>query len=98
MWISFKYERLPNMCYWCGRLTHDDRDCDLWINSEGTLTPEQREFGPYMRAPPFVAARRGVILVPGFYAEKKKRFSGTTVDIDSGQSSDSGRGRALEQP
>ena len=18
LWISFKYERLPNMCYWCG--------------------------------------------------------------------------------
>ena len=98
VWISFKYKRLPNMCYWCGRLTHNDRDCELWINSEGTLTLEQREFGPYMRAPPFVAARRSVILVPGFYAEKKKRFSGTPGDIDSGRSSDSGRGRASEQP
>jgi len=29
MWISFKYERLPNICYWCGRLEHDDRDYDL---------------------------------------------------------------------
>ena len=27
--ISFKYERLPNLCYWCGRLTHDDKDCDI---------------------------------------------------------------------
>ena len=26
-WVSFKYERLPNLCYWCGCLTHDDRDC-----------------------------------------------------------------------
>ena len=40
VWISFKYERLPNICYWCGRLTYDDRDCDLWIDSEGTLRPE----------------------------------------------------------
>ena len=31
IWVSFKYERLPNICYWCGRLTHDDRNCDLWI-------------------------------------------------------------------
>ena len=29
VWISFKYERLPNICYWCGRLTYDDGDCDL---------------------------------------------------------------------
>lgn len=72
-------------------------ETELWINSEGTLTPEQREFGPYMRAPPFVAAR-STILVPGFYAEKKKKFSGTPGDIDSGRSSDSGRGRAPEQP
>ena len=77
MWISFKYERLLNMCYWCGRLAHDDKDCECWIDNEGTLTPEQREFGPYLRAPPFVAARRSAILVPRFYAEKKKRYSGT---------------------
>ena len=55
MWISFKYEWLSNMCYWCGRLTHNDRDCKLWIDNEGTLTPEQCEFGPYLRAPLFVA-------------------------------------------
>ena len=98
MWISFKYERLPNMCYWCGRLTHDDRDCGLWIDSEGTLTPEQREFGPFLRAPPFVAARRSAILVPGFYAEKKKRSSGTPEDSDSGRTSVSGGENVPEQP
>lgn len=36
-WVSFKYEQLPNLYYWCGCLTHNDRDCDLWIYSEGTL-------------------------------------------------------------
>ena len=25
-WVSFKYERLPNLCYWCGCLTHLDKD------------------------------------------------------------------------
>ena len=28
LWVPFKYERLPNMCCWCGCLTHDDRDCE----------------------------------------------------------------------
>lgn len=41
IWVSFKYERLPNLCYWCGHLTHDDKDCELWIDSEGTLQTEQ---------------------------------------------------------
>ncbi|KAK9995636.1 hypothetical protein SO802_020322 [Lithocarpus litseifolius] len=30
-WIAFKYERLPNLCYWCGRLSHDDKDCIFWL-------------------------------------------------------------------
>ena len=24
VWISFKHERLPNLCYWCDCLIHDD--------------------------------------------------------------------------
>ncbi|KAK9993305.1 hypothetical protein SO802_023008 [Lithocarpus litseifolius] len=35
LWVSFKYERLSNLCYWCGSLTHDDRDYELWLESEG---------------------------------------------------------------
>ena len=27
--VNFKYEHLPNVCYWCGRLEHNDRDCEL---------------------------------------------------------------------
>lgn len=28
-WVSFKLERLPNICYWCGCLTHSDKECEL---------------------------------------------------------------------
>ena len=98
VWISFKYERLPNICYWCGRLTHDDRDCDLWIDSKGTLKLEQRDFGPHLRAQPFVAARRNAILLLGFYAKKKKVSSGTLEESNLGQNSVSGRRCATEQP
>ena len=41
-WISFRYERLPNLCYWCGHLTHDDEDCQVGIESEGALQLNQR--------------------------------------------------------
>ena len=37
LWVHVKYERLPSLCFWCGCLTHDDRDCDLWVESEGSL-------------------------------------------------------------
>ena len=37
MWVKFKYERLPYICYWCGCLNHSDRDCEVWINSDGTF-------------------------------------------------------------
>ncbi|XP_023897384.1 uncharacterized protein At4g02000-like [Quercus suber] len=40
IWISFKYERLPNFCFWCGRLNHSDKECELWMESKGTLKPE----------------------------------------------------------
>ena len=51
-WVSFKYEHLPNICYWCGCLNHDDRDCDVWLDSEGSLKVEEQKFGPWLHAPP----------------------------------------------
>ena len=53
LWVSFKYERLPIICYWCGRLNHNDRDCETCIDSEGTLTEVDREYGSWLRAPPY---------------------------------------------
>ena len=70
-WVSFKYERLPNLCYWCGRLTHPDKDCERWIDSEGTLNKEEQHFGPWLKAAPFTVSRKAFLSVPGFYASKK---------------------------
>ena len=44
-WVSFRYERLPNICYWYGCFDHGDRDCDIWIQSKGTLRIEDQQFG-----------------------------------------------------
>jgi len=77
-WVSFKYERLPNLCYWCGCLTHPDKDCDRWIESEGSLRKEDQHFSPWMRAAPFMASRKSFLVVPGFFAAKKAVNSGQT--------------------
>ena len=75
IWIAFKYECLPNVCYWCGRLEHDDKDCDLWLESKGSLTNDQKQFGPSLRAPPYVSSRRNVVSIPGFYKSNKASSS-----------------------
>ena len=35
--VSSKYECLPIICYWCGEITHDDRECEVWLTSKGSL-------------------------------------------------------------
>ena len=69
-WVTFKYERLPNLCYWYGCLTHSDKDCDLWIESEGTLPESEKRYGSWIKASPFNGKSKSVLSVPGFYASK----------------------------
>ena len=71
LWVSFKYERLPNICYWCGYLNHDDRDFEAWIESEGSLKEEDNQFGPWLQAAPVSRAQKTVVTIPGFYKKTK---------------------------
>ena len=64
-WISFKYERLPIMCYWCGRLSHSDKDCEQWIRSNGSLTESNRQFGAWLRAPTYNTRKCSAVRVGG---------------------------------
>ena len=36
-WVTFKYERLPNICYWCGKMDCSNCDCEIWLDSERSL-------------------------------------------------------------
>lgn len=78
-WVSFKHEQLPNVCYWCGRLNHFDKNCDRWIQSSGTLTQKDQEYGPWLRAFPLPMHNNSVIVVPRCYETKKK-------ELDTGNS------------
>ena len=73
-WVSFKYEQLPNVCYWCGRLNHFDKDCDHWIQSSGTLKQKDQDYGPWLWAFPLPMHNNAVIVVPRYYETKKKEL------------------------
>lgn len=75
-WVSFKYERLANLYFWCGCLTYNDKDCDLWIKSEGKLAETEKQYEPWIKAPLFNGKHRPVVSVPGFYTKKVAKPTG----------------------
>ena len=57
--------------------SHADKDCDLWIDSEGTLQLETQQYGPWIRVQPFTRTRKNVVVVPGFYSKKSNSTKAT---------------------
>ena len=67
--VDFKYEQLPNICYWCGCLTHHDKDCTLKLRSRGTTQVDEKQFRLWLRASTLNLSRQTVIWVAGFEEE-----------------------------
>lgn len=108
-WVSFMYERLPNLCYWCGHLTHEDKDSSLLLRSQGSLSPSDQQFGPWLRASQNNPMKKTVVEVQGYekgsVARKQKVGGNTkvmdkekvsqTMRITTDNVSDDGSGRAV---
>ncbi|XP_042952219.1 uncharacterized protein LOC122289299 [Carya illinoinensis] len=45
-WVFFKYERLPNFCFKCGVIKHDQKGCN-----EASTSKDKLQYGSWMRAP-----------------------------------------------
>lgn len=45
-WFTFKYERLPNFCFLCGILGHDEKHCSGYPSNPEAL----RQYGDWLRA------------------------------------------------
>lgn len=71
-WVRFKYERLPNLCYWCGLMTHSDKDYDLWVQSCVNLTKRNQQFSSWLRAPATVPKKCSVVKVEGCEREEMR--------------------------
>ena len=44
-----KFEWLPNFFYWCGWLTHSERDCEVWFRGKGSLKKNEQQYGEWLR-------------------------------------------------
>uniref|UniRef100_A0A7N2LW23 Zinc knuckle CX2CX4HX4C domain-containing protein n=1 Tax=Quercus lobata TaxID=97700 RepID=A0A7N2LW23_QUELO len=84
--VSFKYERLPNLSYWCGCLTHNDQDCDRWIESDRSQTDANKEYKAWLKASPWFGARNSIVEVPGFYSKMKEERPGQRRSDEKGNS------------
>ena len=74
-WVNFRYKCLPNICYWCGCFDHNDKDCDIWVESKGSLQTSSQQFGSWLRANQSGPSRKNVVHVPGFYEGRAENTS-----------------------
>ena len=65
IWVSFKYEKLPNFCYWCGLISHDGKDCEVWLVRKDSANTKHHQYGPWLRATPFNPGKTPFIVVTG---------------------------------
>ena len=63
-WVGIKYKRLPNFCYWCGKVIHGDRDYEMWLCSKGRLRKEDQQHGDWLRADSVRVVRKTVATIP----------------------------------
>ena len=64
-WTLLKFEQLPNFCYWCGKVTHGERDCEVWLQGKGRLKKEDQQYGEWHYANSVRHMRKSVVVVPG---------------------------------
>ena len=65
VWVNFRYEKMPNFCYWCGMVSHGAQECSVWLASKGSLPLDQQGFGAWLRADPFSAGKKTFVFVSG---------------------------------
>ena len=63
--VGLKYERLPNLCYWCGRVTHGERECKVWLRGRGKLSRDDQQYREWLWAKPVRQSKKTVAVISG---------------------------------
>ena len=63
--VGLKYERLPNFCYWCGQVTHGERDYEVWLRGRRKLRREDQQYGEWLRVELIRQGRKTVVVISG---------------------------------
>ena len=82
-WVQFKYERLPNFCYRCGLLEHDQRECSEKVGHGKGDEKEELQYGAWMRGDP--VKRWGMEGVFSKKMEGARATNGERIRLDEEQ-------------
>ena len=74
-WVQYKYERLPNFCYRCGLLEHDQRECSESVGIDKGDEKGDLQYGAWLRGDP---VRR----LGGESGFSKKKEGGISINGD----------------
>ncbi|RYR13556.1 hypothetical protein Ahy_B04g070486 [Arachis hypogaea] len=50
IWVDFRYERLPNFCYYCGVIGHEENNCASAVEDQEKGTNRSKNMGPWLKA------------------------------------------------
>ena len=63
--VGLKYERLSNFCYWFGRVTHGERECEVWLRGRGKLSRDDQQYGEWLQAESIRQSKKTVAVISG---------------------------------
>lgn len=49
-WVMFKYEQLPQFCFYCGMIGHGERSCEIKMKDAKNENLNKGQFGDWLRA------------------------------------------------
>lgn len=88
--VLFRYEKLGDFRFVCGKLDHVDKDCPLVYAGEGEIGRVKKQYGPWLRAEGLRGAiveevSKGIITMGKIAGEGPSRADEDRVELEAGE-------------